>query len=111
VMDVAVCSREDGVARWCRSYNGGCRLQLPWWPEVVRRFALAVCDGFVGGVRRICWRREGWWNVKCGGRRRAAVVRTKRMVVVEVLRRGAVVCDASRWSETAAAAVEVDGGG
>jgi len=43
--------------------------------------------------------------------RHTAVVRTKRMVVVEVLRRGAVVCGASRWSETAATAVEVDGGG
>ncbi|QCE04056.1 hypothetical protein DEO72_LG8g2089 [Vigna unguiculata] len=53
----------------------------------------------------------GYWCVKCGGRRRVAIVRTKRMVVVEVLRCGAVVCGASRWSETATAAVEVDGGG
>jgi len=53
----------------------------------------------------------GCWCVKCGGRRCAAIVRTKRMVVVEVLRCCAVVCGASRWSETAAAAVEVDGGG
>ena len=45
VMDVVVCSQEDGVARWCRSCNGGCRLRLPWWPEVVCRFPLAVSDG------------------------------------------------------------------
>jgi len=43
-------------------------------------------------------------------KRRTAVVRMKRMVIVEVLRRGAVVCGASWWSETVAAAVEVDGG-
>ena len=38
-------------------------------------------------------------GVKCGGRKRAAVVRTKRMVVVEVLRRGAgmVVMLGTRW--------------
>ena len=36
---LAVCDGSVGVARWCRSCNGGCRLQLPWWPEVVRRFA------------------------------------------------------------------------
>jgi len=41
------------VARGGRKncWNGGCRLRLPWWPEVVRRFALAVYDGSIGGEK------------------------------------------------------------
>jgi len=40
-MEVAARDGSVGVARWRRSCNGGCRLRLPWWLEVVRRFAFS----------------------------------------------------------------------
>ena len=53
-MEVAARDGSVGVARWYRSCNGGCRLRLPWWLEVVRRFAFSGVK-----VEDVRWLRSG----------------------------------------------------
>jgi len=53
-MEVAARDGSVGVVRSYRNCNGGCRLRLPWWLEVVRRFAFSCVK-----VEDARWLRSG----------------------------------------------------